>query len=111
MRARARETLLNPRARRRRQRAAIGQAKPAEAGQLDARMAQIKPGHQAEEIELDTLHPSSLDAEQPVERLYREVRLDRIWEGTSEIQRLIIANELNKRGLSGLLSFMNVAEG
>ncbi|MHB9849206.1 acyl-CoA dehydrogenase family protein [Streptomyces krungchingensis] len=33
-----------------------------------------------------------------VERLYRELRVDRIWEGTSEIQRLIIANELVKRG-------------
>ncbi|MEV6192882.1 acyl-CoA dehydrogenase family protein [Streptomyces sp. NPDC051920] len=33
-----------------------------------------------------------------VERLYRELRVDRIWEGTSEIQRLIIANELIKRG-------------
>ena len=33
-----------------------------------------------------------------VERFYREVRVDRIWEGTSEIQRLIIANELTKRG-------------
>ncbi len=36
--------------------------------------------------------------EQPVERLYRELRVDRIWEGTSEIQRSIIANELRKRG-------------
>jgi acyl-CoA dehydrogenase len=41
--------------------------------------------------------------EYPVERLYRELRVDRIWEGTSEIQRLAIANELIKRGPSGLL--------
>ena len=34
----------------------------------------------------------------PVERLYRELRVDRIWEGTSEVQRLVIANELKKRG-------------
>ncbi len=39
-----------------------------------------------------------------VERLYRDVRVDRIWEGTSEIQRLIIANHLAKRGLDGLLA-------
>ena len=36
--------------------------------------------------------------EQPVERLYRELRVDRIWEGTSEIQRSVIGNELRKRG-------------
>jgi len=36
--------------------------------------------------------------EQPVERIYRELRVDRIWEGTSEIQRMIIGNELRKRG-------------
>ena len=36
--------------------------------------------------------------EQPVERLWRELRVDRIWEGTSEIQRTIIGNELRKRG-------------
>jgi acyl-CoA dehydrogenase len=41
----------------------------------------------------------------PVERLWRELRVDRIWEGTSEIQRLIIANEAAKRGLRGLLDF------
>ena len=37
-----------------------------------------------------------------VERLYRELRVDRIWEGTSEIQRLVIANELVKRGTAVL---------
>jgi acyl-CoA dehydrogenase len=36
--------------------------------------------------------------ENPVERLWRELRVDRIWEGTSEIQRLAILNELRKRG-------------
>lgn len=39
-----------------------------------------------------------------VERLYRELRVDRIWEGTSEIQRLIIANHIDKRGLADLLA-------
>jgi acyl-CoA dehydrogenase len=36
--------------------------------------------------------------EQPIERLWRELRVDRIWEGTSEIQRSVIGNELRKRG-------------
>ncbi|KOU23360.1 acyl-CoA dehydrogenase [Streptomyces sp. WM6372] len=42
------------------------------------------------------------DRSYPVERMYRELRVDRIWEGTSEIQRLIIANELIKRGTRAL---------
>jgi alkylation response protein AidB-like acyl-CoA dehydrogenase len=37
--------------------------------------------------------------ENPVERLYRDIRVDRIWEGTSEIQRVIIAGQIRKRGL------------
>ncbi|HZF14812.1 MAG TPA: acyl-CoA dehydrogenase family protein [Steroidobacteraceae bacterium] len=34
-----------------------------------------------------------------VERFFRELRVDRIWEGASEVQRLIIARALLKRGL------------
>jgi alkylation response protein AidB-like acyl-CoA dehydrogenase len=37
--------------------------------------------------------------ENVAERFLREIRVDRIWEGTSEIQRLIIARSLLKRGL------------
>jgi alkylation response protein AidB-like acyl-CoA dehydrogenase len=37
--------------------------------------------------------------ENPVERLYRDIRVDRIWEGTSEIQRSIIGGQVRKRGL------------
>ena len=37
--------------------------------------------------------------ENAAERYFRELRVDRIWEGPSEIQRLIIANRLLKRGL------------
>ena len=36
--------------------------------------------------------------ENPVERLYRDIRVDRIWEGTSEIQRVIVAGQIRKRG-------------
>ena len=40
--------------------------------------------------------------ENVAERFFRELRVDRIWEGTSEIQRLIIARALMKRGLTGM---------
>jgi len=41
--------------------------------------------------------------ENVAERFYRELRVDRIWEGTSEIQKIIIANGLYKRGQSALI--------
>jgi alkylation response protein AidB-like acyl-CoA dehydrogenase len=37
--------------------------------------------------------------ENAAERFFRELRVDRIWEGTSEIQRVIIARSLEKRGV------------
>jgi acyl-CoA dehydrogenase len=40
--------------------------------------------------------------ENVAERFFRELRVERIWEGTSEIQRVIIAAELAKRGARAL---------
>jgi len=41
--------------------------------------------------------------ENVAERFFRELRVERIWEGTSEIQRVIVATQLVKRGLGALL--------
>lgn len=45
--------------------------------------------------------------ENPVERLNRDVRVDRIWEGTSEIQRVIIGGQLRKRGSGVFTGWVN----
>jgi alkylation response protein AidB-like acyl-CoA dehydrogenase len=41
--------------------------------------------------------------ENVAERFYRELRVERIWEGTSEIQRVILADQLTKRGVRTLV--------
>jgi alkylation response protein AidB-like acyl-CoA dehydrogenase len=41
--------------------------------------------------------------ENVAERFYRELRVDRIWEGTSEVQRSIVADQLGKRGVRPLI--------
>ena len=43
-------------------------------------------------------------SENVANRFFRELRVDRIWEGTSEIQRIIIARSLFKRGQEALIA-------
>jgi alkylation response protein AidB-like acyl-CoA dehydrogenase len=45
--------------------------------------------------------------ENPAERHFRELRVDRIWEGTSEIQRVIVARGLLKRGSEPYVGWSN----
>jgi alkylation response protein AidB-like acyl-CoA dehydrogenase len=40
--------------------------------------------------------------ENVAERFFRELRVERIWEGTSEIQRMIISRQMTKRGPAAL---------
>ncbi len=41
--------------------------------------------------------------ENVAERMFRELRVERIWEGASELQRLIVAGQMMKRGTAALL--------
>jgi acyl-CoA dehydrogenase len=41
--------------------------------------------------------------ENVAERMYRELRVERIWEGASELQRVIVARQLLNRGAAALL--------
>jgi alkylation response protein AidB-like acyl-CoA dehydrogenase len=41
--------------------------------------------------------------ENVAERFWRELRVERIWEGASELQRVIVADQLAKRGIRALV--------
>jgi acyl-CoA dehydrogenase len=41
--------------------------------------------------------------ENVAERMFRELRVERIWEGASEIQRIIVARQMMARGPGELL--------
>jgi alkylation response protein AidB-like acyl-CoA dehydrogenase len=70
-----------------------------------ASIAKLKASEVAEQVTFDAVqvHGSAgYSSEYPVERMYRDQRLMQIGEGTSEIQRIVIARQVLKEFEQGL---------
>ncbi len=51
------------------------------------------------------------DEEYPVERMYRDSRINRIFEGTNEVNRMLVPGTLLPKGMKGDLPFMDAVFG
>ena len=76
---------------------AVGKAEKGEMTDTDAAMVKVYCSEMLNKVADDTVQifgGMGLMEEMPIQRLWRDSRLERIWDGTSEIQRHIITRSI-----------------